>query len=82
MLRKICKIGNSQGVSIPKEIMEKLNLTHDSQVDITLNEENQEIIIKPSAIKIKREDINASFADQVNDFIKQYKPALKALSEK
>jgi len=27
MLRKICSIGNSYGVSIPKDMLEKLHLT-------------------------------------------------------
>lgn len=82
MLRKICHIGNSYGVSIPKEILEKLYLTVGAQVDINVDEKADRIIIKPTAQKFLSSEIDKEFASQVNDFIERYKPALKALAEK
>lgn len=82
MLRKICHIGNSQGVLIPKEILEKLHLTTGSQVEIKLNEETSKIIIEPAKTKTESKAIDPEFAAQVKDFVKLYKPALKALAKK
>ncbi|MBM4056244.1 MAG: AbrB/MazE/SpoVT family DNA-binding domain-containing protein [Planctomycetes bacterium] len=82
MLRKICHIGNSYGVSIPKEILEKLHLTTGTQVEINLDAETNKIIIEPAKIKAGDTIIDPEFASQVKDFIKHYKPALNALAKK
>lgn len=44
MLRKICSIGNSYGVSIPKEMLEKLHLTAGAQVVVEIDEKSNKII--------------------------------------
>ncbi len=82
MHRKICKIGNSQGVSIPNELLEKLRLSRGSEVDVKLDEEHSRIIIEPARIKEYPEGINRDFVAQVNDFVKKYRPALKELAKK
>lgn len=79
--RKICHIGNSYGVSIPKEILEKLHLTAGAQVEVTLDEDSNTIVIVPSVERAHYEIIDKEFALQVNDFIERYKPALKALAK-
>lgn len=81
MLRKICTIGNSCGVSIPKEIIEKLQLTLGAQVDIKLDEKAGNIIIEPAVNKPPYDLIDKEFASQVTDFIKLYRPALKELAK-
>ena len=45
MVRKIFKIGNSYAVSLPKETMQCLGLAEGSEVDITLNPEENVITI-------------------------------------
>lgn len=82
MLRKICAIGNSCGVSIPKEILEKLRLTVGAQVEVKVDEKANKIIIEPAVHKVPSEVINREFASQANDFIEHYKPALKVLAKK
>lgn len=82
MLRKICHIGNSYGISIPKEILEKLHLTAGAHVDVRVDEKANKIIIKPAVQKSLSSEIDKEFASQVKDFIELYKPALKALAEK
>lgn len=81
MRRKICTIGNSYGVSIPKEILEKLQLTPGTQVDIRVDEKAKKIIIEPSVCAFFQDTVDKEFASQVNDFIERYKPALKALAK-
>ena len=81
MLRKICTIGNSCGVSIPKEILEKLHLSVGDHVTIKVDEKAKNIIIRPVTDKSHYKSIDKEFASQVDDFIKLYKPALNALAK-
>jgi putative addiction module antidote len=82
MHRKICSIGNSRGVSIPVDVLKKLNLSSGSEVDVKLDEENSRIIIEPVKKKKYPKGINKEFVSQVNDFIEKYRPALKELARK
>lgn len=81
MRRKICAIGNSRGVSLPVEALEKLKLAVGSEVDVMLDEENGRIVIEPVQRMEFPEGVDAEFAAQVSDFIEQYRPALKKLAE-
>lgn len=82
MLRKICPIGNSQGISIPKDILEKLHLEIGSAVEIELDEKNRKIVIEAKAGRPEDTGLDREFTSQVNDFIKKYRPALNALAKK
>lgn len=79
MLRKICSVGNSQGVLIPKEILKKANLKTGDEVELSFEQKINKIIIKP--VKAYQEPIDLEFASQVKEFIEQYKPALKELAK-
>ncbi|MEK6539361.1 hypothetical protein A3B40_04905 [Candidatus Roizmanbacteria bacterium RIFCSPLOWO2_01_FULL_37_16] len=81
MLRKICHIGNSQGVSLPKEMLEKLHLSVGLDVDVEIDEKGKRIIIEPKTSRATYETVDREFASQVSDFIERYKPALKALAK-
>jgi antitoxin MazE len=82
MRRKVCSIGNSRGVSIPAEILEELHLSVGSEVDVSLDERGGRIILEPAKKKRYPKGIDPKFVSQVNDFIAQYEPALKALAKK
>lgn len=81
MRRKICAIGNSRAVLLPIEALEKLKLAVGSEVDVQVDEENGRIVIVPVKPAAYAEGVDEAFAAQVNDFIEQYKPALKKLAE-
>ena len=81
MRRKICAIGNSRGVSLPPEILERLHLSVGSEVEISLDEESYRIILEPALPADAPEGVDADFATQVSDFIEQYRPALKKLAK-
>lgn len=81
MRRKICVIGNSRGVSLPVDILEKLKLAVGSEVDVQVDEEHGRIVLEPVKRLEDRQGVDAEFASQVNDFIEQYRPALKKLAE-
>ncbi|MEW6419787.1 MAG: AbrB/MazE/SpoVT family DNA-binding domain-containing protein [Nitrospirota bacterium] len=82
MHRKVCSIGNSQGVSIPIDMLEKLDLSIGSEIDIKLDEKSSRIVIEPVRKKKYPKGIDTEFVSQVNDFIAKYGPALKKLSKK
>jgi antitoxin MazE len=80
MLRKICTIGNSQGISIPKEMLEQLHLKVGAEVEVDLDDRKERIIIEPRISSTFHEKIDKEFASQVNEFIEKYRPALKTLA--
>lgn len=79
MSRKIFKSGNSLVVSLPQESMELLGLGEGSEVTVTLDQDGRRILIEPSAQP--GIEISPEFARQLDDFIKQYRPALEALAK-
>ena len=81
MQRKICHIGNSQGVSIPKGMLKKLQLSIGAEVEVELDDEGKRIIIEPKVAEVSYKSVDSEFASQVNEFIEQYRPALKKLAE-
>lgn len=82
MHRKVCSIGNSQGVSIPAEVLEKLNLSIGSEVDIKIDKAGSRIVIEPVKKKKYPKGIDREFVSQVSDFIEKYRPAFKYLANK
>lgn len=82
MIRKVCAIGNSRGVSIPVDALEKLHLSVGSQVEVKLDESGSKIVIEPARKKKYPKGIDTEFVSQVNEFIKKYAPALKELAKK
>jgi len=81
MRRKICAIGNSRGVTLPGEALEKLKLAVGSEVEVQVDEEHGWIVIEPIRLASYPEGVDTGFVAQVNDFIEQYRPALKKLAE-
>jgi putative addiction module antidote len=78
MLRKVFKAGNSLVVSLPKESIQALGLQEGSEVSVELGPDQKEIVIKPAEPPLA--EIDETFAQQVADFIEQYRPALEALA--
>lgn len=80
MKRKVTAMGNSQGVLIPKEYLDRLGLKKGSEVEIQVDEEKGQILIFSVAKEIRKSGITPEFAREVREFIEAYKPALKKLS--
>lgn len=81
MLRKIFKTGNSLVVSLPKEILEPLGISDGADVSVELDRKKAEIVIRPTRSPLAA-GIDDQFAQQVSDFIEEYRPALEALARK
>ena len=80
MSRKVFKTGNSTVVSLPKDVLDALQIQDGSQVDVFLDEPNQQIVIRP-AEELPIAGIDVDFARQVSDFIDMYRPALEELAK-
>ncbi len=79
MIRKIFKTGNSLVISLPKDAIEQLGLQEGNQVSLTIKADERLLMIEP--IQTKKEIIDPEFAQQLNQFIEQYGPALEALAK-
>jgi putative addiction module antidote len=81
MLPKIFKTGNSVVVSLPKDIIEYLNMDEGTEVNVELDREKRQIVIKPIEHPKVIAGIDPEFAHQINEFIEQYRPALEELAK-
>jgi putative addiction module antidote len=79
MVRKIFKTGNSLVISLPKEAIESLGLSEGSEVNVAVLQAEGRIVIEPVSPQLA--GIDVIFAQQLNDFIEQYRPTLEALAQ-
>jgi len=63
---KIQKWGNSQGLRLPKYILDKVNISEGDTVEVTL-EDNKIIIFQPKMV-LKKYTINNLFKNYKGDF--------------
>jgi putative addiction module antidote len=81
MLRKVFRTGNSVVVSLPREALETLDLREGSEVEVNLDRENRQVIIKPIEALPSASGVDEPFARQVAEFIERYRPALEKLAD-
>jgi antitoxin MazE len=81
MLRKIFKTGNSVVVSLPKDVIEYLNMREGTEVNVELDREKRQIVITPAEPPLAIPDVDPEFAQQITEFIEQYRPALDELAK-
>ena len=81
MLRKVFKTGNSLVVSLPKDLLDPLEMRDGTEVSVELDRKNHQILIRPTEMPFTA-GLSEEFARQVSEFIEEYKPALDALAQK
>ena len=81
MIRKIFKTGNSLLVSLPKEVLDVLQLSDGAGVSVELDQGKRKIVISPVELPLAISGVDAAFARQVDAFIEQYRPALEELAK-
>ncbi len=81
MLRKVFRTGNSVVISLPREALEYLDITEGTEIEVNLDRENRQVIIKPVKMPLASSGIDEKFALQVAEFIDQYRPALEELAK-
>ena len=81
MLRKVFRTGNSVVISLPREALEYLDIHEGTEVEVDLDRENRQMILKPIETPLTISSVDEKFALQVAEFIEQYRPALEALAK-
>jgi len=79
MLRKIFKTGNSLVVSLPRESLQTIGLHEGSEISLLVDEKKGQIVIEPVSTELTSIDI--VFAQQLDAFIAEYRPALEELAK-
>jgi putative addiction module antidote len=80
MQRKVFKTGNSLVVSIPKDAIEEMQISEGTVVSVYYDRVTSKLIVESVNTDQAVEGINEEFAQQVSEFIEQYKPALDELA--
>ena len=62
MIRKVFRTGNSMVVSLPKEMLDALELREGGAVSVELDSERRNIVIRPSPAQVN--GVDAEFARQ------------------
>ena len=78
MVTKLQQTEQGIMVLLPVEVIERLGLTADTEVSITIKPEQGQIIITSATELLP--GVDEEFARQVSEFINQYRPALEALA--
>jgi antitoxin MazE len=79
MVRKIFKSGNSLVIALPKESVERLGWHEGSELSVAVDADRGRMVIEPVTMSLA--GIDPAFAEQLNEFIEQYRPALTALAQ-
>lgn len=78
--RKITKIGNSYGVTIPVEVLKEAGLSYGDHVRLELD--NHKITIQKKKDMQLPEGLDSDFMDVLNDVIQEHHTAFKGLVDK
>ena len=81
MLRKVFRAGNSVVISLPRAALEYLDIHEGEEVEVNLDRENRQVILKPVEMPQAVSGVDEKFALQVAEFIKQYRRALEQLAK-
>jgi antitoxin component of MazEF toxin-antitoxin module len=69
-------------ISLPHEALEYLNFQEGAEIEVNLDCENRQVILKPVEMPFAISGADEKFALQVANFIMQYRPALEVLANK
>ncbi len=81
MTQTIISIGNSQGIIIPKEILNKLKVKKGDVLDIHLEDDDRVVVSKKGTKKTKA-NISPELLAWLDGFNERYKNALQELASK
>lgn len=80
MFYKLIKVGNSVGITLPKKLLDLMDLEQGEDVMIEPNMDNRTIVIKP--VSVAKEQVKKAVIEGTTKFIKRYPKALKNLAGK
>ncbi len=68
-------------VSLTREILDYLNIQEGTEVEVNLDHANRQLILRPVEMPLASAGVDEKFAQQVAEFIEQYRPALEELAK-
>jgi antitoxin component of MazEF toxin-antitoxin module len=80
MLRKLFTTGYRIVISIPKDILDELNLSEGESLSVELDSKQRQIVISPVE-SLLAVGVDETFTRQGDGFIKEYRPAIEALAK-
>jgi antitoxin MazE len=81
MLRKVFRTGNSVVISLPRDVLEYLDIRVGEEIEVNIDRENRQVTIKSVEVPLAITGVDEKFALQVAEFIEQYRPALEKLAK-
>jgi antitoxin MazE len=75
--RKVTKIGNSFGITLPTELLKQVGLAQGDDVQVELKDGR--IVLRKKEHVTLPEGVDAEFMDILNDVIKEHDKAFKGL---
>ncbi|WP_018664894.1 AbrB/MazE/SpoVT family DNA-binding domain-containing protein [Heyndrickxia acidiproducens] len=78
--RKVTKIGNSIGITLPPELLKQAGLTQGDDVQVEVND--GKIILRKKDQLHLPDGIDAEFMEFLNDVIKEHDKAFKGLVDR
>lgn len=79
MGRKIFRSGNSTVVSLPPEVLERLDLEPGDEVNVVADPERGRIVVTPTGTAGSRDSLE--IRERLSELIERYAPALERLAE-
>lgn len=80
MIQKIIQIGNSLGITIPKQLLENLNLKAGDTVHVETNEASNTLIVSSKKNPLK--GMSPDIIEWTQKFINKNRQALEELADK
>ena len=78
--RKVTKIGNSYGITIPTELLRQVGLEHGDDVQVEVKD--GKIVLRKKEHITLPDGVDAEFMDILNDVIKEHDKAFKGLVDR
>ncbi|OIJ14565.1 AbrB family transcriptional regulator [Anaerobacillus alkalilacustris] len=78
--RKVTKIGNSYGITIPTELLRQVGLAQGDDVHVEVKD--GKIVLRKKEHITLAEDVDAEFMDIINDVIKEHDKAFIGLVDR
>lgn len=78
--RKAGRMGNSVGIGIPKEIVDKLNINQGDEYEVTADTVSGVITAKP--VKRVAMDVNPEMMKKLDGFMEKYEETFKNLKDR
>jgi antitoxin MazE len=75
--RKVTKIGNGFGITLPIELLKQVGLAHGDDVQVELKD--GEIVLRKKEQVTLPEGVDAEFIDILNDVINEHDKAFRGL---